>query len=126
MALHIMSGLISFALLMHVSWYPQFMMGSSGGSIQSRLARVVSEGIGSEKIEVEIGTCPDCGVTSSASREGDGWIVVSCRTENCEGRGIVGKECGYCGVEYTGLLACGSCGATSNVEDHFSTQGELW
>jgi hypothetical protein len=125
-ALHIMSGLISFALLMHVSWYPQFMMGSSGGSIQSRLARVVSEGIGSEKIEVEIGTCPDCGVTSSASREGDGWIVVSCRTENCEGRGIVGKECGYCGVEYTGLLACGSCGATSNVEDHFSTQGELW
>jgi hypothetical protein len=99
-ALHIMSGLISFALLMHVSWYPQFMMGSSGGSIQSR--------------------------TSSASREGDGWIVVSCRTENCEGRGIVGKECGYCGVEYTGLLACGSCGATSNVEDHFSTQGELW
>jgi len=124
--LHIISGLASFALLMHVCWYPQFMMGDSGGSIQSKLARMVSEGMGSEKIEVEIGTCPDCGVTSSASREGDGSIIVSCRTENCEGRGLVGKECEYCGAEYTGSLACGSCGATSNVEDHFSTQGELW
>ena len=125
-ALHIMSGLISFALLIHVCWYPQFMMGSSSGGIQSKLARMVSEGIGSEKIELEIGICPDCGVTSSVSRESDGSIIVSCRTENCEGRGLVGTGCEYCGIEHAGSVACGSCGATSNVEDHFSTQGELW
>ena len=124
--LHIISGLVSFALLTHVSWYPQFMMGSSSGGIQSKLARMVSEGIGSERIEVEIGICPDCGVTSSASKESDGSIIVPCRTENCEGRGLIGAECEYCGVEYVGLVTCGSCGATSNAEDHFSIQGELW
>ena len=102
------------------------MMGGSSGGIQSKLARMVSEGIGSEKIEVEIGICPDCGVTSSVSRESDGSIIVSCRTENCEGRGLVGTGCEYCGIEHVGSVACGSCGATSNVEDHFSTQGELW
>ena len=42
--LHIASGAMAFFFLMHLSWYPQFMMGDSSGGIQSRLSRLLSEG----------------------------------------------------------------------------------
>ena len=124
--LHIASGAMAFFFLMHLSWYPQFMMGDSSGGIQSRLSRLLSEGQDSTERVHEVGKCPDCGVSSAASMDENGNITVLCTKKDCGGRGEAGAECPECLGTLDDHLSCGSCGARTHVRAHFSSQGELW
>ena len=117
---------MAFFFLMHLSWYPQFMMGDSSGGIQSRLSRLLSEGQDSAERVHEVGKCPDCGVSSAASMDENGDITVLCAENDCGGRGEAGTECPECLRTLDDHLSCGSCGARTQVRAHFFSQGELW
>ncbi len=124
--MHIATGTLAFLFLIHVAWYPQFMMGNSSGGIQSRLARILSEGQDTSDRVAEVGKCPNCGVSSAALRDEEGVVSVVCLSEECEGRGEIGSACPICSENLNAVIACGSCGTKSHVETHFYTEGELW
>ena len=124
--LHILSGTIAFFFLMHMAWFPQFMMGDSTGGIQSKLSRILSEGQEFSERPLQVGKCPDCGVSSAAIMDHDGRISVLCGVENCGGRGGADSDCPDCGSPIDPELSCGSCGTRSHVRDHFNTEGDLW
>ena len=124
--LHILSGTMAFFFLMHMAWFPQFMMGDSTGGIQSKLSRILSEGQEFSERPLQVGKCPNCGVSSAALIDDDGRISVLCGVENCGGRGEAGSDCPDCGSPIDAELSCGSCGTRSHVSGHFNTEGELW
>ena len=123
--LHIASGAIAFFFLMHLSWYPQFMMGDSSGGIQSRLSRLLSEGQDSNERVHEVGKCPDCGVSSAASMDENGKLLCSAQRMIVEAEGRLGQNVRV-PRSLEDHLSCGSCGARTHVRAHFFSQGELW
>ena len=116
-------GIISLALLVHVLWYPQFMLGAAGDRIQSVRAREVAGEFVPKKASRSQGSCPICSADSVAVRNQDGSIQVPC--SNCEGNGAPGTACAECNTIIPARISCRECGSSTTVMSHFS-RSEAW
>ena len=116
-------GIISMALLVHVLWYPQFMLGAAGDRIQSVRAREVAGEFVPKKASRSQGSCPICSADSVAVRSQDGSIQVPC--SNCEGNGAPGTACAECNTIIPARISCRECGSSTTVMSHFS-RSEAW
>ena len=116
-------GIISMALLVHVLWYPQFMLGAAGDRIQSVRAREVAGEFVPKKASRSQGSCPICSADSVAVRNQDGSIRVPC--SNCEGNGAPGTACAECNTIIPARISCRECGSSTTVMSHFS-RSEAW
>tara|TARA_A100001035_G_scaffold212257_1_gene172059 strand:+ start:352 stop:1506 length:1155 start_codon:yes stop_codon:yes gene_type:complete len=116
-------GIISMALLVHVLWYPQFMLGAAGDRIQSVRAREVAGEFVPKKASRSQGSCPICSADSVAVRSQDGSIQVPC--SNCEGNGAPGTACTECNTIIPARISCRECGSSTTVMSHFS-RSEAW
>ena len=116
-------GIISMALLVHVLWYPQFMLGAAGDRIQSVRAREVAGEFVPKKASRSQGSCPICSADSVAVRSQDGSILVPC--SNCEGNGAPGTACTECNTIIPARISCRECGSSTTVMSHFS-RSEAW
>ena len=116
-------GIISMALLVHVLWYPQFMLGAAGDRIQSVRAREVAGEFVPKKASRSQGSCPICSADSVAVRNQDGSIQVPC--SNCEGNGPPGTACAECNTIIPARISCRECGSSTTVISHFS-RSEAW
>ena len=116
-------GIISMALLVHVLWYPQFMLGAAGDRIQSVRAREVAGEFVPKKTSRSQGSCPICSADSVAVRNPDGSIQVPC--SNCEGNGPPGTACEECNTILPARISCRECGSSTTVMSHFS-RSEAW
>ena len=116
-------GIISMALLVHVLWYPQFMLGAAGDRIQSVRAREVAGEFVPKKASRSQGSCPICSADSVAVRNQDGSIQVPC--SNCEGNGAPGTACAECNTIIPARISCRECGSSTTVMSHFS-RSEAW
>ena len=61
-------GILSMALLLHVLWYPQFMLGAAGVRIQSVRQREVAGEFVPKRATKSQGSCPICSADSVAVR----------------------------------------------------------
>ncbi len=116
-------AIISMALLVHVLWYPQFMLGAAGDRIQSVRAREVAGEFVPKKASRSQGSCPICSADSVAVRNQDGSIQVPC--SNCEGNGAPGTACAECNTIIPARISCRECGSSTTVMSHFS-RSEAW
>ena len=116
-------GIISMALLVHVLWYPQFMLGAAGDRIQSVRAREVAGEFVPKKASRSQGSCPICSADSVAVRNQEGSIQVPC--SNCEGNGAPGTACAECNTIIPARISCRECGSSTTVMSHFS-RSEAW
>ena len=116
-------GIISMALLVHVLWYPQFMLGAAGDRIQSVRAREVAGEFVPKKASRSQGSCPICSADSVAVRSQDGSIQVPC--SNCEGNGAPGTACAECNTIIPARISCRECGSSTTVMSHFS-RSDAW
>ena len=116
-------GIISMTLLVHILWYPQFMLGAAGDRIQSVRAREVAGEFVPKKASRRQGSCPICSADSVAVRNQDGSIQVPCA--NCEGNGPPGTACGECNTILPARISCRECGSSTTVMSHFS-RSEAW
>ena len=116
-------GILSMALLTHILWYPQFMLGAAEDRIQSVRAREVAGEFVPEKSTRRQGSCPICGADSVAVRNQDGSIQVPC--SKCDGNGTPGTACSECETIIPARISCRECGSSTTVMSHFS-RSDAW
>ena len=121
--MHVFFGILSVGLWTHVLWYPQFMLGASGDRIQSVRAREVAGDSVPSSVDRRQGSCPICGVETSAIRHEGGSIEVPCG--QCDGGGMPGTACAECGSTLPARISCHDCGSSTTVISHFS-RSEAW
>tara|TARA_Y100000768_G_scaffold320956_1_gene256858 strand:- start:1492 stop:2652 length:1161 start_codon:yes stop_codon:yes gene_type:complete len=117
--LYIASGVISFFLLMHIVWYPHFMLGGGDHTIQSSRAREVAGISVSAREETLQGLCPVCGAETPVIKKPNGKIEVHCSNSECTGWGAPGEPCSSCARILPLRLKCEKCGSSSSATSHF-------
>ncbi len=117
--LYIASGVISFFLLMHIVWYPHFMLGGGDHTIQSSRAREVAGISVSAREETLQGLCPVCGAETPVIKKPNGKIEVHCSDSECTGWGAPGEPCSSCARILPLRLKCEKCGSSSSATSHF-------
>ena len=123
-ALFIITGLAASGFLVHILWYPQFMLGEAGDRIQSVRAREVSGEAPEPTSAGEQGKCPICSGSTPAVRHEGGRIEVPC-SESCSGSGKPGTKCPECDSALPIRIECPSCRSNTTVVSHFS-RPEAW
>ena len=123
-AMFVITGSIASVLLVHVLWYPQFMLGAAEDRIQSVRAREVSGDTSEPVQEAEQGKCPICSNSTPAVRHEGGRIEVPC-SESCSGSGKPGTKCSECDSGLPIRIECPSCKSNTTVVSHFS-RPEAW
>tara|TARA_B100000900_G_scaffold379376_1_gene364239 strand:- start:2169 stop:3299 length:1131 start_codon:yes stop_codon:yes gene_type:complete len=122
--LYLICSIISIFLLIHIIWYPQFMLGAAEDRIQSVRAREVSGEI-NYKSTMEIqGICPICKEETAAIQKTNGQITVPCEY-NCGGVGAPGSVCGECEMTIPTRINCANCKSNTTISSHFSRQ-DAW
>ena len=122
---YVFSGIFSFFLLMHVVWYPHFMLGGGDHTIQSTRAREVAGIVTSTREETLQGLCPVCGAETPVLRRPSGAIEVHCLDRDCSGWGEPGASCSTCGKSLPMRLECEKCGTSASVTSHF-VKSDAW
>ncbi len=123
-AMFVITGFAASVLLVHVIWYPQFMLGEAEDRIQSVRAREVSGEVSEPVQEAEQGKCPICSGSTPAARHEGGRIEVPC-LESCSGSGKPGTKCPECDTTLPIRIECPSCRSNTTVVSHFS-RPEAW
>lgn len=123
-AMFVVTGFISVAFLMHVLWYPQFMLGGAEDRIQSVRAREVAGEAPESVARAEQGKCPICSGPTPAARHESGRIEVPC-SEECSGLGKPGTACPECDTVLPIRIECPSCSSNTTIVSHFS-RPEAW
>ncbi|HJO42650.1 MAG TPA: hypothetical protein QF508_04515 [Candidatus Thalassarchaeaceae archaeon] len=124
-AMHVISGIAAILLLIHILWYPQFMLGSSGDRIQSTRAREVAGEYIPRTTKNSQGICPICNVETPALKLLDGSYEVPCATESCQNVGVPGTSCVECNAMIPSRITCQKCGSSTTIVSHFS-RSEAW
>jgi len=123
-AMFVVTGFLSAAFLMHVLWYPQFMLGGAEDRIQSVRAREVAGEAPEPVARAEQGKCPICSGPTPAVRHENGRIEVPC-SEKCSGLGKPGTACPECDAVLPIRIECPSCSSNTTIVSHFS-RPEAW
>ena len=116
---YVISGILSFFLLMHILWYPHFMLGGGDHTIQSSRAREVSGSSPVAREETLQGLCPVCGAETPVIKKPSGQIEVHCSDTDCSGWGIPGEACISCAKDLPMRMRCEKCGSSSSATSHF-------
>ena len=117
--LYVISGIVSFFLLMHIVWYPHFMLGGGDHTIQSSRAREVAGVSLASREETLQGLCPVCGAETPVIKKPNGKIEVHCSDSECTGWGVPGEPCSSCARILPLRLKCEKCGSSSSATSHF-------
>jgi len=120
----VITGFLAAAFLMHVLWYPQFMLGGAEDRIQSVRAREVAGEAPEPTAKAEQGKCPICDGSTPAVRHESGRIEVPCSAE-CSGLGKPGTPCPECDAVLPIRIECPSCSSNTTIVSHFS-RPEAW
>ncbi|MCH2268023.1 hypothetical protein [Candidatus Thalassarchaeum betae] len=123
-AMFVVTGFLSAGFLMHILWYPQFMLGAAEDRIQSVRAREVAGELPEAGPKAEQGKCPICGDDTPAVRHSTGRIEVPC-TSDCSGLGKPGTPCPECDSLLPTRIACPSCNSNTTIVSQFS-RSEAW
>ena len=125
--MYFITGTFSVASLLHILWYPQMMLGSTGQEIESHRSREVSRKMRGEESEEtgQRGKCPSCGVDSPVTRLPTGSLEVICMTEECNGVGAPGDRCDECSSLFLNRITCVGCGTSAPLSDHLPDD-EAW
>ena len=117
--LYVTSGIVSFFLLMHIVWYPHFMLGGGDHTIQSSRAREVAGVSLASREETLQGLCPVCGAETPVIKKPNGKIEVHCSDSECTGWGVPAEPCSSCARILPLRLKCEKCGSSSSATSHF-------
>ena len=117
--IYVISGVVSFFLLMHIVWYPHFMLGGGDHTIQSSRAREVAGVSTVTRKETLQGLCPVCGAETPVIKKPGGRIEVHCSDSECSGWGIPGESCSSCARILPLRIKCEKCGSSSSATSHF-------
>ena len=117
--LYVISGVVSFFLLMHIVWYPHFMLGGGDHTIQSSRAREVAGVSSATRVEALQGLYTACGAETPVIKKAGGNIEVHCSDSECTGWGAPGESCSSCNRILPLRLKCEKCGSSSSVTSHF-------
>jgi hypothetical protein len=120
----VITGFLAAAFLMHVLWYPQFMLGGAEDRIQSVRAREVAGEAPETVAKAEQGKCPICGGSTPAVRHESGRVEVPCSAD-CSGLGKPGTSCPECDTVLPIRIECPSCSSNTTIVSHFS-RPEAW
>ena len=123
--LFVFSGVVSYFFLLHILWYPHFMLGGGDHQIWSSRAREVA---GQSNVSVARsiqGSCPVCGGETPVTKRPSGRIEVRCSNSDCSGQGKPGDACGKCAEILPSRVVCPSCSSNTTVVSHFS-KAEAW
>lgn len=123
--IYLICSVASTFLLIHILWYPQFMLGAAGDRIQSVRAREASgemNVISKEKIQ---GICPICKEETPATRHPSGQITVHCQQFKCDGQGKPGTTCSICEMTLPSRMECNNCKSNTTISSHFDRQ-DAW
>ena len=120
----VITGFLAAAFLMHVLWYPQFMLGGAEDRIQSVRAREVAGEAPEPTVKAEQGKCPICSGSTPAVRHESSRIEVPCSAE-CSGLGKPGTPCPECNAVLPIRIECPSCSSNTTIVSHFS-RPEAW
>jgi hypothetical protein len=123
--LYLICSIISVFLLIHIIWYPQFMLGAAGDRIQSTRAREVSGELNFVSKENVQGMCPICKEETSVIQHPSGKITVNCVQFKCEGTGVPGTICQDCDMTLPTRIECGNCKSNTTITSHFDRQ-DAW
>ena len=123
--IYLICSVASNFLLIHILWYPQFMLGAAGDRIQSVRAREASDEmniISKEKIQ---GICPICKEETPATQHPSGQITVLCQQFKCDGYGKPGTTCSICEMALPSRMECNNCKSNTTISSHFDRQ-DAW
>ncbi len=123
--LFVFSGVVSYFFLLHILWYPHFMLGGGDHQIWSSRAREVA---GQSNVSVARsiqGSCPVCGGETPVTKRPSGRIEVRCSNSDCSGQGKPGDACVKCADILPSRVVCPSCSSNTTVVSHFS-KAEAW
>ena len=122
--LYLICSIVSIFLLIHIVWYPQFMLGAAEDRIQSVRAREVSGEINYNNVKDIQGICPICKEETAAIQKANGKITVPC-TYNCGGVGVPGSVRNECEMTLPTRFNCSNCNSNTTISSHFSRQ-DAW
>jgi len=122
--LYLICSILSIFLLIHIIWYPQFMLGAAEDRIQSVRAREVSGEINYNNVNDVQGICPICKEETPAIQKSNGKITVPC-AYNCGGVGVPGSVCNECEMTLPTRFNCTNCNSNTTISSHFSRQ-DAW
>jgi len=125
MGAYLVCSIFSAFLLIHILWYPQFMLGASGDRIQSFRAREVSGELNVISKEKQQGICPICKEQTPAIQYPSGKITVQCVQLKCEGIGKPGTSCEECEMTLPSRIECTNCKSNTTISSHFDRQ-DAW
>ena len=123
--LYLICSIISVFLLIHIIWYPQFMLGAAGDRIQSTRAREVSGELNIVSKESIQGMCPICKEDTPVIQHPSGKITINCVQFKCEGTGVPGTICQDCDMTLPTRIECGNCKSNTTITSHFDRQ-DAW
>ncbi len=123
--LYLICSIISVFLLIHIIWYPQFMLGAAGDRIQSTRAREVSGELNIASKENIQGMCPICKEDTPVIQHPSGKITINCVQFKCEGTGAPGTICQDCDMTLPTRIECGNCKSNTTITSHFDRQ-DAW
>jgi hypothetical protein len=123
--LYLICNIASIFLLIHIIWYPQFMLGAAGDRIQSVRAREVSGELNIISKEKKQGICPICKEETPAIQYPSGEVTVLCQQYQCEGMGRPGTGCQKCDMTLPTRIECGKCKSNTTIASHFGRQ-DAW
>ena len=123
--LYLICSIISVFLLIHIIWYPQFMLGAAGDRIQSTRAREVSGELNIASKENIQGMCPICKEDTPVIQHPSGKITINCVQFKCEGTGTPGTICQDCDMTLPTRIECGNCKSNTTITSHFDRQ-DAW
>ncbi|MBC64946.1 MAG: hypothetical protein CMB15_04895 [Euryarchaeota archaeon] len=122
--LYLVCSIISIFFLIHIIWYPQFMLGAAEDRIQSVRAREVSGEIDYKSTKDVQGICPICKEETAAIQKANGKITIPCEY-NCGGVGTPGSICKECEMTLPTRINCANCNSNTIISSHFSRQ-DAW
>ena len=139
LVLHLITGPLLVAGLMHILWFPQLMLGVENTRVLSKRARITRSGKESEKsdssatyeseIEIESvesnGKCPECKTDVPIYRHSNGNACAPCPKENCEGSGPANSNCEMCKTAISSRWSCTGCGVNAPLVDYLP-DGDAW
>jgi len=124
-AIHLITGILSIYILMHMLWFPQRMLGDNA-RVQTKAAAAADADLLIDGVILATeGECPSCDASAPISQNEKGETIVDCASLDCNSRGVAGEDCVGCDEKYPTRYTCTSCGVNSPVVD-FIPDKEAW
>ena len=129
--IHITSGMWVIFGIMHLLWFPQYMLGSDQEmKIESKRSREIAKSSKTvnaivDKESSTSGVCPECNSSVGIKRNAEGTIEIECESEICNGFGSANSKCSLCKKIISARYTCKKCGLNASVLEYLPDT-EVW